>query len=199
MKRNLIKTLLIAVCFLLPTMFMLSACGETPDYKITFEENGGSIVNDLTYKENDKIVEPTQPTKLGYNFKGWQDVNGEPFVFDTMPAENITLYASWEIVNYSITYNLNGGVVSEENPQTYNIEDASITLNNPTKIGCTFVGWIGTDITSPAMNVTISSGSTGNREYTAIFSENSFTVSFNSLLLIQIYKQDLIPSLINTM
>ena len=52
MKRNLIKTLLIAVCFLLPTMFMLSACGETLDYKITFEENGGSIVNDLTYKEN---------------------------------------------------------------------------------------------------------------------------------------------------
>ena len=180
MKRNLIRTLLIAVCFLLPTMFMLSACGETPDYKITFEENGGSIVNDLTYKENDKIVEPTQPTKLGYNFKGWQDVNGEPFVFDTMPAENITLYASWEIVNYSITYNLNGGVVSEENPQTYNIEDASITLNNPTKTGSTFVGWIGTDITTPAMNVTISSGSTGNREYTAIFSENSFTVSFNS-------------------
>ena len=53
----------------------------------------------------------------------------------------VTLYVNWVPTPYTISYELNGGTVATENPTTYNIETADITLNNPTKIGYTFAGW----------------------------------------------------------
>lgn len=48
-----------------------------------------------------------------------------------------------EYVPYSITYDLDGGTVSNANQTAYNINSNSITLNNPTKEGYRFVGWSG--------------------------------------------------------
>ena len=44
---------------------------------------------------------------------------------------------------YTITYNLDGGTLSSENPASYNINTPAFTLNNPTKSGYKFVGWSG--------------------------------------------------------
>ena len=65
---------------------------------------------------------------------------------------------------------LDGGAAS--NPATYTIETESFTLTNPTKENYTFTGWIGTDLTGATQTVEIKKGSTGNREYTANYTQN---------------------------
>ena len=68
---------------------------------------------------------------------------------------------------YSITYNLNGGTNHSSNPSTYTETDANITIQNPTKEGSVFMGWTGSNGTTPGKNPVIRKGSTGNKEYTA--------------------------------
>lgn len=114
------------------------------------------------------------PNVTGYTFSGWQtsDVTVDAGKF-TMPDKKVNFVGSFSPTTYNITYNLDGGTVSAENPATYTIESADITLNNPEKTGYTFAGWTGTDITSAQQKVTIPSGSTGEREYTAKWTKNS--------------------------
>ena len=69
-------------------------------------------------------------------------------------------------IGYNITYELNGGTVSG-NPESYTAATETFTLTNPTKDGCTFAGWTGTDLSEATTTVTIEKGSTGAREYTA--------------------------------
>lgn len=86
----------------------------------------------------------------------------------TMPAGTITLTATAAPAAYSITYQLNGGTVSVANPSSYTVESAAITLNIPTRSGYSFLGWSGTGLTgSTNQTVTISTGSTENKTYTA--------------------------------
>ncbi|HRX44861.1 MAG TPA: InlB B-repeat-containing protein, partial [Acholeplasmataceae bacterium] len=73
------------------------------NYTITFEENGGSAVLDITQGYNTAVVAPTAPTKMGYTFGGWYSDSAltTAYTFSTMPAQNITLYAKWTLNNYT--------------------------------------------------------------------------------------------------
>ena len=141
-------------------------------YTITFDSDGGSAVDPITQDYNSAVTAPTAPTREGYTFAGWT-----PALPATMPAENKTVKATWTPVTYTISYTLDGGTVATANPTSYTIESADITLNNPTKDGYRFVGWTGTDLDAPTKTVTITTGSTGNRSYTATWMENAYLVS----------------------
>lgn len=78
---------------------------------------------------------------------------------------------------YSITYNLNGGTMSGQKT-SYTVAD-SFTLPQPTKTGYTFSGWTGTGLSSYTKSVTIPKGSFGNRNYTANWIPNGYTLTFN--------------------
>lgn len=82
------------------------------------------------------------------------------------------------LTNYTISYNLVGGSVSEANPTSYNVLSNAIRLNNPTRTGYTFAGWTGTDLDHPTMTVTIPKGSTGHRSYTATWTPKNYTICF---------------------
>ncbi len=86
---------------------------------------------------------------------------------------------NYEPITYTISYDLEGGTVATANPETYNVESNAITLSNPTKTGYTFAGWTGTGLSSATKTVTIEKGSTGNREYTANWTPNTYTVTYN--------------------
>jgi uncharacterized repeat protein (TIGR02543 family) len=127
------------------------------------------------------VTKPSDPTRAGYGFNGWysdEDLETE-YDFRTEVTKDITLYAKWAATNYAITYDLDGGIVALGNPGTYSIESADITLTNPTKEGYTFAGWTGTGLTEATQKVTITKGSTGNRSYTATWTEK-VTITFNS-------------------
>ena len=84
----------------------------------------------------------------------------------TLPESDVTIRARFTPIVYNITYDLDGGTADLVNPETYTIE-SNITLNAPIRDGFYFVGWTGTGLTEPTRRVTIPSGSTGDRAYTA--------------------------------
>ena len=145
-----------------------------PTYAVTLNTNGGTIADgkDVTgYTYGVGATLPTDVTRTGYTFKGWYDnesLTGSPVtaIGDTETG-NKEYWAKWEINQYTIIYDLAGGTV-EGNPDTYTIKTGAFTLRNPTKSGYTFTGWSGTGLDGENnMTVTIPTGSTGNRTYTA--------------------------------
>mgnify|MGYP002534619498 CR=1 FL=1 len=144
-----------------------------PTYAVTLHTNGGTInngnVTEYTYGVGAAL--PTDVTRTGYTFKGWYDNEGltdNPVTaIGNTETGNKEYWAKWEINQYTITYDLAGGT-AEGNPNTYTIETGAFTLKNPTKSGYTFTGWSGTGLDGENnMTVTIHTGSTGNRTYTA--------------------------------
>ena len=121
-------------------------------------------------------------TRNGYTFGGWYDsvVNKTYTAGTSVTVDSSRNFnAIWNVVTYTIKYNLNGGTVSATNPTSYKATDADITLNNPTKQGYTFTGWTGTGLSEASKAVTIKSGSYGNREYTANYSINQYYYDVN--------------------
>ncbi len=79
--------------------------------------------------------------KLGYKFLGWFDENGQKVRnIPTGTIGNICLTAEFEVINYALTLELNGGTL-ENAPTTWNIENRDLEQYVPTKEGYTFAGW----------------------------------------------------------
>lgn len=162
------------------------AVWELIDASVKFIDGEDKTVKGEKYF--DKVIAP-KLTKEGYTFLGWDDNTdandtevmyaggAEITLTDAVPAE---LYAKWEATPYTISYDLDGGALAEgkENPVSYTIESADITLINPTKEGYTFAGWTGTDLEKATEKVTIVKGSTGARSYTATWTINEYTITW---------------------
>ena len=118
-------------------------------YTITFDTAGGSEIAPITQDYGTVITAPEAPTREGYTFIGW-----DKEIPTTMPAENMTVTAQWEINQYTITFDTNGG--SEIAPITQDYGTAITAPDDPTREGYTFIGW-DTEIptTMPAENITL--------------------------------------------
>ena len=152
--------------------------GKFETYNITIDSKDGSeqIVKSITYGQ--PIGElPNNPTKDGYDFEKWVDQNGNQITSETIITGPIDIIAKYNIIDYSIVYDLDDGSLEEgkNNPISYNVESDSITLENPSKKGYTFTGWTGTGLTGLTTTVTIPSGSIENRNYVANYSANENT------------------------
>ena len=118
------------------------------------------------------MPKPTDPIKNGYTFKGWFEGEAETaFDFEnTQITADKMLKARWEIVTYTITYELNGGTKVNENdyPATYTIETDDITLPTPTAPTDKpyFAGWYSEqELKNKATK--IAKGSIGNKTFYA--------------------------------
>ena len=122
---------------------------EINQYTIAFDTNGGSEIAPITQDYGTEITAPDNPTRKGYTFKGW-----DKEISETMPADNITVKAQWEINQYTIAFDTNGG--SEIAPITQDYGTEITAPDNPTRKGYTFKGW-DREIpkTMPAENITI--------------------------------------------
>ncbi|RGI10357.1 hypothetical protein DXD22_01340 [Ruminococcus sp. TF12-19AC] len=137
---------------------------EINQYTIAFDTNGGSEITPITQDYGTEITAPNNPTRKGYTFKGW-----DKEIPKTMPAENITVKAQWEINQYTITFDTNGG--SEIAPITQDYGTAITAPDNPTRKGYTFKGW-NKEIpeTMPAENITVK----------AQWEINKYTIAFDT-------------------
>lgn len=118
-------------------------------YTITFDTAGGSEIAPITQDYGTVIATPEAPTREGYTFIGW-----DKEIPTTMPAENMTVTAQWEINQYTITFDTAGG--SEIAPITQDYGTVITAPEAPTREGYTFMGWdreIPT--TMPAENITL--------------------------------------------
>lgn len=128
----------------------ITAKWKVNQYTITFDTNGGSEITPITQDYGTAITAPANPTREGYTFIGW-----DKEIPTTMPAENMTVTAQWEINQYKITFDTNGG--SEIAPITQDYGTAITAPADPTREGYTFIGWDDMEIpaTMPAENITL--------------------------------------------
>ena len=132
-----------------------------PTYAVTLNTNGGTIADgkDVTgYTYGVGATLPTDVTRTGYTFKGWYDnenLTGSPVTaIGGAETGNKEYWAKWEINQYTITFDTNGG--SEIAPITQDYGTEITAPDNPTRKGYTFKGW-DKEIpeTMPAENITI--------------------------------------------
>ena len=137
---------------------------NTNQYTITFDTAGGSEIAPITQGYGTAITAPDDPTREGYTFIGW-----DREIPTTMPAENMTVTAQWEINRYTITFDTAGG--SEIAPITQDYGTNIAAPADPTRDGYTFIGW-DRDIPEimPAENMTV----------TAQWEINRYTITFDT-------------------
>ena len=142
--------------------------------------NAGSS-GEYFYTVEQTVTLPT-PTRTGYTFLGW---TGEGI---TTPQPNVTIpkgstgdkryIENWELTEYNITMDLNGG--SGQEKVVYTMTDEDFELPTPTRNGYEFVGWTGERITTPQTSVKIPKGSTGNKAYTANWQVIEYTITLDT-------------------
>ena len=142
--------------------------------------NAGSS-GEYFYTVEQTVTLPT-PTRTGYTFLGW---TGEGI---TTPQPNVTIpkgstgdktyIENWELTEYNITMELNGG--SGQEKVVYTMTDEDFELPTLTRNGYEFVGWTGEGITTPQTSVIIPKGSTGNKAYTANWQVIEYTITLDT-------------------
>ena len=142
----------------------ITAKWKVNSYTITFDAAGGSEIAPITQDYGTNIAAPAAPTREGYTFIGW-----DREIPTTMPAENMTVTAQWEINRYTITFDTAGG--SEIAPITQDYGTNIAAPADPTREGYTFIGW-DREIpeTMPAENMTV----------TAQWEINRYTITFDA-------------------
>lgn len=137
------------------------------DYSINYELYGGTnhSENPATYTIADTPVTLKEPTRAGYTFKGWYTFSdeGDKNYIDSLPLNSTgdyIVHADWEIIDYKIQYEVDGGENDSSNPYSYTVESDDIVLNASTKEGYEFIGWY-SDIEKTQQVSTIPAGSTG--------------------------------------
>jgi uncharacterized repeat protein (TIGR02543 family) len=158
------------------------------NYTLTYDLAGGALAegvsNPATYTVESAAIKLNNPSRTGYEFTGWTGTDLETATMEvTIPASSIgnrKYTATWKAITYKITYDAAGGTLATGNPTEYTAESNAITLKAPTRKGYTFKGWTGTGLTQATMEVTIAKGSTGDRQYTATWTANTYKVSFQA-------------------
>jgi uncharacterized repeat protein (TIGR02543 family) len=161
---------------------------------LTFNGNGftgGSTAAQFINTGDTATLNTNGFTRTGYTFTGWNTLangTGTPYANPasyTMGTSNATLFAQWTANANTLTFNGNGFTGGSTANQTINSDatPANLNANGYTRTGYTFAGWntlangTGTGYVNNATNYTMG---TSNATLFAIWTINSYTLSFNS-------------------
>ena len=169
---------------------------HTVTYGVGTHAGTASVTSSISVASGKKILDAQSitfskgGTNTGYTWKGWyNNADGSSSALGTgdtytssSRAANTSVYACYNLVNYTITYNLNGGAnpVSPAPATGFTIESSAITLPTPTKTGYTFAGWKENSNLSGDTHTTIPASSTGNKVYYAKWTPITYTVTYNA-------------------
>ena len=171
-----------AVSFLMPYAPLTLTLTADKLYTVTMDTAGGDPIRPIQYTVESEAFQLPTPVRTGYIFLGW---TGEGI---TTPQPNVTIpkgstgdktyIENWELTEYNITMDLNGG--SGQEKVVYTMTDEDFELPTPTRNGYEFVGWTGEGITTPQTSVIIPTGSTGNKAYTANWKAIVYTITLDT-------------------
>ena len=126
---------------------IVASGSSTSQYTVTYNANGGTVSpSSATVNAGQSVTLPT-PSRSSYTFNGWYTASsGGSFVGGAgssyTPSSSITLFAQWTIVQYTVTWNANGGTVSPSSSTVNAL--SSVTAPTPTRTGFTFLAWYNT-------------------------------------------------------
>jgi len=152
------------------------------NFTITYNLNGGSMTGQpTTFTINSPTITLPTPTRNGFTFMGWYTnpafTGGVVTQIVQGSLDNRTFHARWLATQFSITYNLNGGVFTGNYPTNFTVESSLVILPSPTRNGFTFAGWYTTPNFSDVSVANIPTNSTGNRTFYARWIVIEFTIT----------------------
>ena len=154
---------------------------KSKKYTITYHLNGGANnpSNPAEYSTETTFLSLKDPSRDYYEFDGWylSETWEEEFTSETSCSGDITLYAKWKPIEYTVSFDVNGGDELEENPIFVNYETKNYILPTPTREGYTFVGWY--DSKENGSKVSNTDKPTSNQIYYAHWTTNSYQVSYD--------------------
>ena len=120
---------------------------KVQSHTVTFDTNGAGFIPSVVVIHGEKVSKPNDPSKVGSVFKGWTYKN-EPWSFVGYPVtEDMTLVASWEAIDYSVTFQNDDGTVLQRLEKQHYGETVEYTGPTPVKPNpedhylYTFSGW----------------------------------------------------------
>ena len=137
----------------------LTAKWTVNSYKLTFDVDGN--LTEKTFKYGESVTAIENPTKVGHTFTGWSKE-----IPATMPAEDLTVKATWTVNSYKLTFDVDGNLTEK----TFKYGESVTAIENPTKVGHTFTGWSKElPVKMPANDLYVS----------ATWRVNSYTITFD--------------------
>ena len=117
----------------------LSAKWSAIEYKITFDANGGSGVQDIIYTVETASFDLPTSSKANYEFAGWYDGEEQISRIEKGSFGNLSLVARWSAVGYKVKFESNGG--NDVENKNYNVDMTDFELPVPTRDYYDFAGW----------------------------------------------------------
>jgi uncharacterized repeat protein (TIGR02543 family) len=154
------------------------------DYTITFNANGGTGA--MAAQVFTVVGEPVNAntfTRAGYTFAGWaRSATGAVAVANSATyntAGNVTLFAVWTPVDYTITFNANGGMGTMA-AQVFTVVGEPVNANTFTRAGYTFAGWARSATGAMAVANSATYNTIGNVTLFAVWTPVDYTITFNA-------------------
>ena len=148
-------------------IYSLQVRRQNESFLVTFNTHGGTIIETQSIEKGTLVKKPQDPVKEGYEFTGWN------FDFDTPVTEDVTITANYNLIDYEITYELDGGTNNAGNHKIYTIKDA-FNLQDAIKTGYVFKGWF-IDSEFNEQITEIEQGTTGNKTVYAKWELETYT------------------------
>ncbi|MFA7417366.1 MAG: InlB B-repeat-containing protein [Acholeplasma sp.] len=175
----------ISTIIVLIMTFVLVACNDLNTHTINFELNGGSNIPAIEFNDVYMVsdIELIKPEKAGHTFSGWylDESLAQTSKLSDDITTSVTLYAKWEVINYSISFEVDGEL-NEAQKTEYTIFD-SVELLSPTRSNYTFLGWFDS-IDDTEVITSIPLGTTGDLTFYAKWEANDVSnqhvISFNN-------------------
>ncbi len=159
---------------------VINALWDENEYVISYKDEGNETYSGSNLSALPTVHAYSSATPLvagekeGYTFSGWYDnasCSGDPLTeVATNISNDVTLYAKWNINSYTLTWNLDGGVASNEYTSGEVAYGTSIIAPiGVSKDGYTFTNWNGeVPITMPAHDLS----------FTAIYGVQVYNISY---------------------
>lgn len=109
---------------------------------VSFESNGGGQIAPVAVNLSWHLERIPKPGRMGYVFKGWHWDEQCYFPFDNgMVKKDCTLYAKWEVAEYCVIFDAQGGFPDRANPRSFTYFSERLLLAGAHKKGYQFEGW----------------------------------------------------------
>lgn len=176
MKRKIFVYVL-TLCLIVACSFALTACSNKHNISIKQNDYLNISTNVYTAKSEEKVTisytkKENFVEKPGYELKFMVETNDHKTIvvnydesgnyYFIMPDCDVSISAEYLPIQYTITYDLNGGENNANNPTTYTVDSNDIIISQPVRYCFYFSGWTINDDSQIVRNYTIPSGTTGN-------------------------------------